>query len=131
MKSTFSIIGNLTKDPELKSTGSGMAVASLSVACNHRVKKDGEWQQEASFFDVTLFDKKAETAAKYLTKGARVGLDGYMRQQHWEDRDGNKRHKIALTGTELYFLSSKREATEEADTGSDDGSFDPNEPFPF
>ena len=131
MKLTFSLIGNLTKDPEMKAAGSGMTIANLSVACNRRVKKDGEWKQEVSFVDVTLFDKKAETAGKYLEKGARVGLDGYMHQQHWEDKDGNKRHKLALVGTELFFLNSKKETASEstADEGSSDTG--PDEQIPF
>lgn len=108
-KAAFSIIGNLTRDPEMRQTGSGMMVATLGVACNRRTKQGEEYVQETSFFNITYFGKQAETCGKYLHKGDRIGSDGYMRQESWE-KDGQKRTAIKFIGNELHFLTSKKDS---------------------
>lgn len=131
-KASFSIIGNLTRDPEMKVTASGMSIATLGIACNRRVKQGEEWGQETSFFNVTLFGKQAETCGKYLHKGDRVGVDGYMKQESWE-KDGQKRTAIKFNGNELFFLTSKKEShgagptDSNPYTGSEDYDNGPND----
>jgi single-strand DNA-binding protein len=121
MKAKFELIGNLTRDPEMKSTASGMAVANMSVACNRRVKKGDNYENEASFFNVTMFGKQAEVCEKYMAKGDRVGFDGYMRQESWE-KDGKKNSVIKFYATELFLLGSKK--SDSASSGDSDGFAD-------
>jgi single-strand DNA-binding protein len=130
MKAKFSLIGNLCRDPEIKHTGSGTTVANMSVACNRSVKKGDQWEKEVSFFNVVMFGKQADLCNKYLVKGARVGFDGYMRQESWETQDGQKRNTIKFYATELYFLSSKRESSGES-YGGDNFGDDEDDQVPF
>jgi single-strand DNA-binding protein len=127
MKAKFELIGNLTRDPEMKFTASGTGVANMSVACNRRVKKGDSYESEVSFFNITMFGKQAEVCVKFMAKGDRVGFDGYMRQESWE-KDGQKKSVIKFYATELFFLSSKKHG------GADDSSAaysDEEENVPF
>lgn len=134
-KAAFSIIGNLTRDPELRHTSQGTAVANFSVACNKKFKKGEDWVQETSFFPVTFFGKQAETCEKYLHKGDRVGVDGYMKQESWE-KDGQKHSAIKFYGVELFFLTNKKEnsgnsASHDDSQGENAGEFGDDDAVPF
>jgi single-strand DNA-binding protein len=96
------ISGRLTRDPEIKYTQSGKAVASISVAVNRRFKKD-----ETDFFDCVAWEKLAELAAEYLRKGSLIGIIGSLRQDRYE-KDGQKRSKIVINIEQLEFLESKK-----------------------
>ena len=99
-------VGNLTRDIELRYTGSGMAVADVSIAVNDRVKKNDQWIEETSFFDWTLWGRTAEVANEYLAKGSSVLLEGKAKQDRWE-KDGNKRTKVKFVCDRLQLLGSK------------------------
>jgi single-strand DNA-binding protein len=103
------ITGNLTRDPELRTTGSGMSVLKLGVAVNDRRKNSstGEWEEVANFVDVTAFAGRAENAAKYLKKGSKVGIDGKLRWSSWESPAGEKRSKLEVVADDIEFLSSR------------------------
>ena len=97
-----SIVGNLVADPELRFTKGGAAIASLRVAVNRRWNKDGEWEEETSFFDVTAWAQIAENCAESLTKGMRVVVTGRLEEQKWEDKETKEpRRKIVIIADEV------------------------------
>lgn len=102
------ISGNLTRDPELRSTATGMPVLSFGVAVNDRRKNNqtGEWEDYPNFLDCTMFGTRAESLSRYLTKGTKVSIEGKLRWSQWE-RDGQKRSKVEIIVDELEFMSSR------------------------
>lgn len=107
-RSTTTITGNLTRDPELKFTKGGTALCSFSVASNYRFQKDGDWEEKVSFFDVTVWGPNGEQVAAVLAdggKGAPVIVTGRLEQQTWEDKDGGNRSKIVLVADEVGILT--------------------------
>jgi single-strand DNA-binding protein len=101
------LMGNLTRDPELRYTGNGTAVCTLGLAVNRRVKKGERWEEEASFFDIVVFGKTAENSAEYLAKGRPVLIEGELTQRRWESQDGQKRSKIEVVASQVRFLGSR------------------------
>jgi single-strand DNA-binding protein len=104
------LIGNLTKDPELRHTAGGTAVCSLSVAVNSREKQsDGEWGEYVSYFDVTVWGNQGEACAKHLHKGSPVGVDGRLKQERWKDKEtGAGRSAVKIIADAVQFLPSKQ-----------------------
>lgn len=102
------ITGNLTRDPDLRSTASGMPVLGFGVAVNDRRKNSatGEWEDYPNFIDCTMFGTRAEKITPYLSKGTKVAIDGKLRWSQWE-RDGQKRSKIEVIVDEIEFLSQR------------------------
>jgi single-strand DNA-binding protein len=102
------ISGNLTRDPELRATASGMPVLGLGVAVNDRRKNQstGEWEDYPNFIDCTMFGSRAESVSNYLSKGSKVAIEGKLRWSQWE-RDGQKRSKIEIIIDEIEFLSAR------------------------
>lgn len=102
------ISGNLTRDPELRSTQSGMAVLSFGVAVNDRRKNPttGEWEDYPNFVDCTMFGARANSLSQYLSKGTKVSIEGKLRWSQWE-RDGQKRSKLEVIVDEIEFMSSR------------------------
>ena len=95
------ISGNLTRDPETRTTANGYTIIDFSVAVNDRVKENGEWTDRPNFIDCTLFGKQAESLAKYLHKGMRVSVLGKLRQERWTDKNGNNRSAIKVVATQV------------------------------
>jgi len=101
------IVGNLGRDPELRYTPQGTAVCNFSMATTEKRRdKSGEYQDVTTWFRVTLWDKKAEVAAKYLQKGKPVYIEGRLKIDEWTDRDGNNRFTIDVTATDMQFIGS-------------------------
>ena len=109
------LVGNLTRDPEIRFTTSGVAVASFGLAVNNRYKKDGNVVDEVSFFDIEAWQKTAELCAEYLKKGRSVLIQGRLKQDRWEDDHGAKRSKVKIVAVAVQFLGAK-EKDEAADT---------------
>lgn len=103
------ISGNLTRDPELRATGSGMNVLKMGVAVNDRRKNQqtGEWEDYANFVDVTMFGARAEAVSRFLSKGSKVAIEGKLRWSQWESQQGEKRSKLEVVADEIEFLSSR------------------------
>lgn len=103
------LIGNLTRDPELRHTPNGAAVCDIGLACNRRSKgKDGEWKEEVTFIDVTTWNRTAENVAQYLKKGRPVYIKGYLKLDSWEDKKtGEKRSKLKVEALDVQFLGGK------------------------
>jgi single-strand DNA-binding protein len=116
------ITGNLTRDPELRSTGGGMSVCKLGVAVNHRRKdnQSGQWIEEPNFFDVTVFGSQGENCATYLSKGRPVAIDGRLAWSSWEAQDGSKRSKVEIIANVVQFLGSR----DDAPRGNNGGGFE-------
>lgn len=101
------VVGNLGRDPELRYTPQGTAVCNFSMATTEKRRdKSGEYQDVTTWFRVTLWEKKAEVAAKYLTKGSQVYIEGRIRIDEWTDRDGNNRFTLEVNGTDMQFVGS-------------------------
>jgi single-strand DNA-binding protein len=102
------IVGRLTRDPELRSLPSGSSVLQLGVAVNGRQKdQSGNWSDKPNFFDVKVFGAQAEMLANNLAKGRRIGVDGRLDWSSWEAQDGTKRSKVEIVAQSVQFLDSK------------------------
>ena len=105
------LIGNLGRDPELRYTPQGVAVCSFSMATNEKRRdKSGELQDLTTWFKVTLWRQQAENAAKYLTKGSPVYIEGRLRIEEWTDRDNNNRYTLDVQATDMQFIGSRGDA---------------------
>lgn len=104
------LIGNLTRDPEVRYTPSGKAVADISLAINRVWNNDqGQKQEETTFVDVTLWGRQAELAQQYLTKGRGAYIEGRLQMDSWDDKEtGKKRTKLKVVGDNLQFLPDGR-----------------------
>jgi single-strand DNA-binding protein len=105
------IVGRLTRDPELRHLPSGNPVLQLGVAVNGRQKDEtGNWVDKPNFFDVKVFGNQAEMLANNLSKGRRIGVDGRLDWSSWEAQDGTKRSKVEIVAQSVQFLDSKGDA---------------------
>ena len=104
---SVNIMGNLTRDPELKYTNSGKSVCNLSIANNRIYSSGGEKVTEVSYFDVEVWGAVAENCAKYLSKGRGIIVEGRLRQDRWE-KDGKVQSRVRITATNVHFLPSNR-----------------------
>jgi single-strand DNA-binding protein len=98
------LIGNLTRDPELRALPGGNTVCEFSVAVNER-RKDGE--DRVDYFDVTAFGRVAETCGQYLAKGSKVAVDGRLRQDRWQNDQGQNRSKVKVVAQFVEFLTPR------------------------
>lgn len=118
------IIGNLTKDPELRYTPGGMAVVNLRVATNRRFKdKNGEQKEEVCFITAVVWDKQAEACNQYLRKGNPVFIEGRLQSRSWDAQDGSKRNVIEIRAERVQFLNAQKQqgkASDETDSLSEE-----------
>lgn len=110
------ISGNLTRDPELRSTASGMAVMNFGVAVNDRAKnpQTGEWEDRPNFVECVMFGARAEKLSRYLSKGSKVAIEGKLRFSQWQAQDGSKRSKLEVVADDLEFMSRRDPAHQQA-----------------
>jgi single-strand DNA-binding protein len=101
------LIGNLTKDPELRYTPQGTPVASFRLAVNYRYKQSDEMKQETTFIDIVIFGKQAESCSQYLNKGSSALVEGRLQERRWES-DGQQRSKFEVVAQSVKFLSPKK-----------------------
>jgi len=124
----ITVLGNITRDPELRFTPSGTAVASFGLAVNRNVqnKNSGEWETQVDFFNVTAWYKLAENCAESLSKGDRVLVSGRLSQDSWESKDGQKRSTVKIIANviapSLEFASCRLEKNPRAEEGVSSGS---------
>jgi single-strand DNA-binding protein len=106
------IVGNLTRDPELRVTGGGTNICTLRVAVNDRVKDQntGQWGDRPNYFNVDVFGGQAEQCAKFLSRGRQVAVSGRLRWREWE-KDGAKREAVSIVADTVQFLGPKLEQT--------------------
>ena len=103
------VTGNLTRDPELRSTPGGTSVCSLRVAVNSRRRENDQWVDKPNYFDVTVWGAQGENCAQYLAKGRPVAVDGRLNWREWEAQDGAKRQAVDIIADSVQFLGSRDE----------------------
>ena len=115
---SVNIMGNLTKDPELKYTNSGKAVCNLSIANNRVYTSNGQKQTEVSYFDVEVWGAVAENCSKYLAKGRGIVVEGRLRQDRWE-KDGKTQSRVKISANNIHFLPGKKAEGGQSDTAAE------------
>jgi single-strand DNA-binding protein len=102
------LLGNLTRDPEVRYTPSGTAVASFAIAVNRRYKQGEETKDEVSYIDIVVFGKQAEACGQYLNKGDGILVDGRLQQRRWDDKEtGQKRSKVEVVAQSVNFMPKR------------------------
>lgn len=126
------LIGNITKNPELKQTASGTKVATLTVVTNYKYK-DSSWQQQerAEYHNIVLWSKTAEIAAQYLSKWSKVYVEGRLQTRSWEDSQGQKKYITEIHWDQLIMLNDKKSSnTQQSNVSNDEENIDINN-LPF
>jgi single-strand DNA-binding protein len=104
------LIGRLTRDPELRHTGGGDPICNMRIAVSSRARDEsGEWGDKPNFFDVTVFGRQAQASVDYLAKGKRVGIDGRLSWREWQAQDGSKRQSVEIIANDVFFLTPRGE----------------------
>ena len=102
------LVGRLTRDPELRHTAGGDPVCAIRLAVSSRARDEsGNWGDKSNYFDVTVFGRQAETSSTYLTKGRRIGVDGRLSWREWTAQDGSKRQSVEVISNDVFFLDSR------------------------
>lgn len=122
---TCTLVGNLTRDPEIKFTPSGTPVFNGSLAVNRKYKQGDETKEDVTYIDIVAFGRTAENAAQYLSKGSGILVHGRIQQRRWETQDGQKRSKHEVVAENINFLTKSSGGGGahggQADDGWDDG----------
>ena len=115
------LIGNLTKDPEIRYTPSGTPVASFRLAVNHKYKQGDDFKEEVCFIDIVVFGKQAENCGQYLSKGSSVIVDGRLQERRWQTDEGQKRSKHEVVAQTVRFFPKRadRSSAEKVGTGQE------------
>jgi len=98
---SVTLVGNITRDPELRFTPSGQAIATFGMAVNRRFQRNGQWEEQTSFFNITAWGTLGENASNSLQKGARIIVNGRLEQRSWETQEGEKRSVVVVVADEL------------------------------
>lgn len=101
------IVGRLTRDAELKYTASGQALATFAVAVNRKVKRGDAWEEEGNFFDVVYWGRGAEAVNQYLLKGKQIAIEGSLKQDRWQDAEGQPRSKVVIEANTVQLLGGQ------------------------
>jgi single-strand DNA-binding protein len=123
------LVGNLTRDPELRYTNGGQAVASFGLACNRRYQQNGEWKEQTSFFNIVAWGQLGENAAQSLAKGARIIVSGRLDQRSYETKDGESKSSVEIVADEIgpslrwATASIERTTRTEGQGGQSGGNF--------
>jgi single-strand DNA-binding protein len=105
------LVGNLTRDPELRSTPGGTPVCSLRIAVNSRRRDEsGQWIDKPNYFSISVFGNQAESCSQYLSKGRPVAIDGRLDWREWQAQDGSKRESVEIVAESVQFLGSRGDA---------------------
>jgi single-strand DNA-binding protein len=110
------LVGRLTRDPELRHTAGGDAVCTIRLAVSSRARDEsGGWGDKSNYFDVTVFGRQAETASTYLSKGRRIGVDGRLSWREWQAQDGSRRQSVEVIANDVFFLDSRGDSANGGD----------------
>lgn len=130
---SVAISGNLTRDPDMRVTSSGLAIMDLGVAVNDRRKNQqtGEWEDVPNFVDCVLMGRRAEALSPHLSKGMKVAIDGRLRYSSWE-KDGQRRSKLEVIVDEIEFMSKRQDGQRQQQPTRQQGRQDPyDDDIPF
>ncbi len=112
------LLGNLTRDPEVRYTPNGSAVASFAIAVNRKYKQGDETKEEVSYIDIVVFGKQAENCGQYLNKGDGALIEGRLQQRRWDDKEtGQKRSKVEVAAQSVTFMPKRSAAGRGASEG--------------
>ena len=117
------LMGNLTRDPELRFIANGSAVASFGLAVNRKFKQGDEWKDDVCFVDITVWGKQGENCAEYLSKGRPAFVEGYLKFSTWES-EGKKRNKLEVVANTVQFLGSRNDSSTDLPAGQAPASDD-------
>ena len=106
------LIGNLTRDPELRYTPQGTSVCNFGLAVNRKYKQGEEMKEEVTFINIVVFGKQADTCGQYLNKGSSILVEGRLQERRWETEDGQKRSKHEIVAQNIRFMSKKQSTSE-------------------
>ena len=117
---TVVLVGNLTRDPELKALPSGTSVCSMRIAVNDRVKDPttGEWTEKPNYLNVDVFGQQAENCARFLARGRQVAIEGRLRWREWETQEGQKREAVSVVANTVQFIGPR-----DGDAGGQTGAW--------
>ncbi len=118
---TVVLVGRLTRDAELKYTNNGLAITEFAIAVNTRVKQGDQWADEANFFDVTSFGRQGEAIQRYLVKGKTVGVEGRLKQDKWQNQEGQNRTKIRIVANNVMLIGGSGERSGAPSSGGSPG----------
>ncbi len=118
------LIGNLTRNPEIRYTPSGTLVTSFGLAVNRRFKQAADLKEEVCYIDIVVFGKQAENCGQYLSKGNGVVVDGRLQQRRWETEDGQKRSKHEVVAQTITFLPKRQDASVETAPAVEDVAYE-------
>ncbi len=105
------LLGNLTRDPEVRYTPNGIAVANFAIAVNRKYKQGDETKEEVSYIDIVVFGKQAESCGQYINKGDAVLVEGRLQQRRWDDKEsGQKRSKVEVVAQAVNFMPKRSSA---------------------
>ncbi len=126
------LVGHLSRNPELRYTSTGTAMATFGLATNHRYKAGETWHEEVCFLDVVVFGRQAEPVGDHLHKGSQALIEGRLRQRTWETPDGQTRHKHEVVADRVHFLGVRTQGGEAEMPEVDPNVLvDPDEAIPF
>jgi single-strand DNA-binding protein len=125
------LMGNLTRDPEVRQATSGNYICKFGLAVNRRysIKGESEVREEVTYVDVDAFNRTAELISKYMSKGSPILIEGRLRLDSWEDKEGNKRNKLMVVCENFQFVGNKSE-TAGAEGGASASQYDQSAPAP-
>ncbi len=126
-------MGNLTRDPELRFTPSGAAVASFGLAVNRKYKQGDDWKDEVCYVDISAWGKQGENCAEYLHKGSPVFIEGRLQFRSWETDDGQRRNKLDVVANTVQFLGKPggKGSMDESGGSQTIGDMPPKDDLPF
>lgn len=119
------LIGNLTRDPEMRYTPQGTSVCNFGIAVNRKYKQGDEMKEEVTYINVVVFGKQADTCGQYLNKGKSVLVEGRLQERRWETEEGQKRSKHEVVAQSIRFLSSKGRGDAGAGASAGEGEMMP------
>lgn len=130
------LVGRLTRDPELRALASGTSLCEIGIAVNSTKKNGDQWEDEANFFQVTVWGKAgggglADTVNKFCSKGDRVVVTGRLQQQTWEAENGTKRERVGVVANSVQFLTTKAEREAQGGQAAPATATQPTEDVPF
>ncbi|HDH34419.1 MAG TPA: single-stranded DNA-binding protein [Nitrospirae bacterium] len=111
------LIGNLTRDPELRYTPQGTSVCNFGLAVNRKYKQGEEMKEEVTFINIVVFGKQADTCGQYLNKGSSVLVEGRLQESRWETEDGQKRSKHEVVAQNVRFMSRRQSTSDQSSGG--------------
>jgi single-strand DNA-binding protein len=125
------LVGNLTRDPEMRSTPGGTSVCHLRLAVNDRVKDQntGEWGDRPNYFDIDVFGALGDQCGQWLTKGRQVAVEGKLRWREWESQDGQKRSAVSVVASNVQFIGPRETGGGYAGSGGQSGAGATGAPF--